>query len=277
VTSGSRVIEAIEVTEREHVIELALRQPPMNEIGTRMLADLERCLELVRVRAPRVLIVRSALESGFCAGADLRELHAGIRGKSYAELRPGLSSFLDRIHAVMNGLDTLPCTTIGVITGACFGGGFELALTLDVLIAEPTARFCFPELRLGIVPGFGGIPRLLREAPAPVARDLLLSGRSLGAKRARELGLVSQVVARGEGLTAARALGAQSSLFEPAAVRAAKQMMKQLPEAALAREKQVFLDLFADPKVERALAGFVSSDDMMPYQPGSSAMQPEGE
>jgi enoyl-CoA hydratase/carnithine racemase len=167
----------------------------------------------------------------------------------------------------MNRLDTLPCTTLGVIGGACFGGGFELALTLDVLIAEPSARFCFPELRLGIVPGFGGIPRLMREAPAGVVRDLLLSGRSLGVKRARELGLVSQTVATGQGLEVARALARQTALFAPDAVAAAKALMKQVPEAALAQEKEAFLRLFASPDVEHALARFVASEDVMPYQP----------
>jgi long-chain acyl-CoA synthetase len=114
----------------------------------------------------------------------------------------------------MDTLDMLPLTTIAVVHGVCFGGGFELALTCDMLIAEKSARFCFPELRLGIIPGFGGIPRLRRDVGNALIRDLLLSGRSIGAKKALAVGLVSQVVASGEGLDAARSLAAQSAKFD---------------------------------------------------------------
>ena len=90
-------------------------------------------------------------------------------------------SDFDRIHAVMNALDMLPMTTVGVVRGVCFGGGFELALTCDVLIAEKSARFAFPELRLGLIPGFGGIPRLRRDVGNALIRDLLLTGHGINA------------------------------------------------------------------------------------------------
>ena len=118
---------------------------------------------------------------------------------------------------VFDTLDTAPLTTIAAVHGVVFGGGFELALTADLVIADKTARFCFPELRLGLVPGFGGIPRLSRDCGNALVRDLLLSGRSLGAARAHELGLVSQLVPRGEALAAARQ---ELALAKAAAARA---------------------------------------------------------
>jgi enoyl-CoA hydratase/carnithine racemase len=153
------------------------------------------------------------------------------------------------------------------VHGACFGGGFELALTLDVLVADATARFCFPELRLGIIPGFGGIPRLAREVPNAVVRDLILTGRSMGAKRAAALGLVSQVVARGEAVTVARRTARQAALFEPGVVATAKAFMKPIPREQLAAEKQRFLKMFARTEVVDALRSFVERDDRMPYLP----------
>src|SRR5438046_7760286 len=77
----------------------------------------------------------------------------------------------------MNTIDAAPLTTIASVHGVVFGGGFELALVCDLIIADKMARFCFPELRLGLVPGFGGIPRLKRDLGNAVVRDLLLTGR----------------------------------------------------------------------------------------------------
>jgi len=254
-------------TERDGVFELRLATPPLNEIGREMLGALERCLEDIDRKRPRAVIVYSGLPRGFCAGADLRELHRAIEGRAYAEYRAELAAFIDRIHGVANRFDGLPCATIGAVHGTCFGGGFELALTLDVVVAETTARFCFPELRLGLVPGFGGIPRLAREVPNAVIRDLLLTGRSLGARRAYELGLVSQVVQRGEGLNVARDVAAQSARFAPEVVASAKAFMKPIPHDELEREKALFLSMFADGRVARALAEFDASTERMPYLP----------
>src|SRR5260370_36758472 len=96
--------------------------------------------------------------------------------EKYAGLR-GVREFLERIHSVMNVLDAAPLTTIAAVHGVTFGGGFELALGCDIMIADRMARFCFPELRLRLIPGFGGIPRLKRDLGQPVVRGLVLRGR----------------------------------------------------------------------------------------------------
>ena len=90
-----------------------------------------------------------------------------------------MREFLERIHRVMNAIDAAPLTTIAAVHGVTFGGGFELALVCDLIIADKMARFCFPELRLGLIPGFGGIPRLKRDLGNAVVRDLLLTGQKL--------------------------------------------------------------------------------------------------
>jgi len=255
------------------VYELELSEPPCNEIGTGMLDALERFVAEVRVSDARAVILHSTQPRGFSAGADLRQLHAAIQGREPVTYLGELRAFLDRIHALMDGLDELPQTTIGALHGVCFGGGFELALTCDLLVADRTTRFGFPELRLGLIPGFGGVPRLRREVSNAVIRDLLLSGRSINASRAHELGLVSQVVGKGEALAVARALAGQTALFDADVAARAKAFMKPIPKVELAAEKELFLSLVAHPRVERALAAFVARTDSMPYLPAQSSRE----
>lgn len=258
----------IETRFEDGVVELALCAPPINEIGEPMLEALERFvgeLDLERVKA---LILYSKMPGGFCAGADLRSLQARLtETRDIAERNAEIGRFIDRIHALMNRLDTLPLTTIGAIHGVCFGGGFELALTCDILIADKTARFCFPELRLGILPGFGGIPRLKRDVGNGVVRDLLLTGRSLNAKRAQSVGLVSQMVAQEKHLDAARATARQATRFDRDAMRTTKAFMKPIPYAELEAEKAHFKRLLLLPAAEAALTKFVESKDLRPYLP----------
>jgi enoyl-CoA hydratase/carnithine racemase len=176
-------------------------------------------------------------------------------------------AFLQRIHRAFDAIDAAPLVTVAAVHGVVFGGGFELALLADEIVADRTARFAFPELRLGLIPGFGGIPRLERDVGGAVLRDLLLSGRSLNAKRAHELGLISQVVAPGQAIEAARAAARQAARFDPAVIRAGKAFVKKVPRARLDEEIEVFLDLLRSPTVEAALSRFVHSTDVRPYLP----------
>lgn len=252
-------------TRSDGIYELILNAEPCNEIGTTLLAALERFLDEADGSDAHALIIASSNPRGFCAGADLREFYQGLMSRPIEEHEPGVRDFLDRIHSVMNRLDTLPMTTIGVVHKVCFGGGFELALTCDLLVAEKSARFAFPELRLGIIPGFGGIPRLKRDVGNAVVRDLLLTGRSINAKKAAAVGLVSQVVAKGEGLGVARLMAKQSARFDGDARRTCKEFMKPVPYEELEREKEHFLRLFQGPAVTAALRKFVESTDVRPY------------
>jgi enoyl-CoA hydratase/carnithine racemase len=133
----------------------------------------------------------------------------------------------------MDAIDQLPLTVIGALHGVVFGGGFELALACDLRIADQSTRFAFPELRLGLVPGWGGTYRLARETNVALLRDLLLTGRTLGAERAYQVGLVSQVVPRGEHKLAAQKMAEQCARFTRASIAAAKRLSKPLDRVAL--------------------------------------------
>ncbi len=253
----------------EGTIELILDRAPCNEIGLAVLAELERFVGVLPKLKDEAhaLIISSARTEGFCAGGDLRELFYLSQELPAQERLPGLRDFIERIHAVMNALDEAPFTTIAAVNGLTFGGGFELALTCDLIIADKMARFCFPELRLGLIPGFGGIPRLKRDLGNALVRDLVLTGRSINATRAQSAGIVSQVTAEGDVLRVARQTAAQLKKFDRGTALSAKRFIKPIPYDELRREIEIFCDLFMRPAVEKGLRKFVESKDALPYLP----------
>lgn len=250
-------------------VELTLDHAPCNEIGLAMLAELEQFIAALATLKDEAhaMIVSSARSEGFCAGGDLRELFRLSQELPPAQRLSGLRDFIERIHRVMNALDEAPFTTIAAVNGLTFGGGFELALTCDLIIADKMARFCFPELRLGLIPGFGGIPRLKRDLGNAAVRDLVLTGRSINAAKAQSAGIVSQVTAEGDALRIARETAAQLKKFDRNTALAAKRFIKPIPYDELRREIDIFCDLFMRPAVEKGLRKFVESKDALPYLP----------
>jgi enoyl-CoA hydratase/carnithine racemase len=254
---------------KDGVVEVALHREPCNELGFLALEEGEKFVDSLHELSgeAHALIIYSSLKPGFSAGSDLRELYQLLQSADPKELASGVRARVERAHAVLNALDAAPLTTIAVVHGVVFGGGFELALGCDLIIADKTARFCFPELRLGIIPAWGGIPRLKRDLGNAVVRDLLLTGRSFNATKMQQCGLVSQVVAEGEALRVARATAAQLGKFDRRTARAAKQFIKPIPCEELQREIDIFCELFTQPAVEAALKKFVESRDKQPYLP----------
>lgn len=256
-------------TTADATVELALHREPCNEIGSSTLTELEVFAAALQTleKEVRSVIIFSARAEGFCAGADLRELYHRSQALPPDKRLQQVREFLERIHRVMNALDAAPFTTIAAAHGVVFGGGFELALACDLIVADKTARFCFPELRLGLIPGFGGIPRLKRDLGNAVVRDLLLTGRSINAAKAQSVGLVSQVAGEGDALRIARATAAQVNKFDRDTAVAAKRFLKPIPQDELRQEIEIFCELFSRPAVEAGLRKFVESTDALPYLP----------
>jgi len=254
---------------REGVIELTLDHAPAYEIGSAMLSELEQFVAASSVLASEtsVCIISSARKSVFSAGADLRELYRGAAPLPEKERLASIRNFLQRIHAVLNALDAASFVTIAAVHGVCFGGGLELALACDIIIADKMARFAFPELRLGLIPGFGGIPRLKRDLGNAFVRDLLFTGRTVNAARAQAVGLVAQLAGEGEALRIARSTAAQITKFDAVTRAAAKKFIKPVPHEELRREIDLFCELFARPAVMAALKKFVEDSGPMPYLP----------
>lgn len=254
---------------RDGVVEITLDREPLNEIGTVMLGDLERFAAAIRALTPSTsaCVITSAQPGGFCAGADLKELYRGALPLPKAKRAAGVRRFLKRIHKVLNAIDEAPFVTFAAVHGLCMGGGLELALACDQIVADKMARFGFPELRLGLIPGFGGIPRLRRDVGNSFIRDLLFTGRTVKAESAQQAGLVSHLAGEGYALQVARSMAHQVTKFDADTRIAAKKFIKPIPRAELNKEIELFCKLFNRPPVMESLRRFVETDDPMKHLP----------
>jgi len=181
---------------KDGVIELALHRDPCNEIGSLTLEELEKfvsALERMQDNA-HTLILYSTLKSGFCAGADLRELYHGAQGMEKQAATRGVREFLQRIHKVMNTIDAAPLTTIAALNGHTVGGGLEIAMACDIRLAKENAgKIGLPEVNLGVLPGTGGTQRLARLVGKARAIELMVKGELFSFDRAKELGIVNEI------------------------------------------------------------------------------------
>jgi enoyl-CoA hydratase/carnithine racemase len=254
---------------RDSVVEVTLDHQPLNEIGTVMLADLETFVAAFDGLAPitSACIITSARPGGFSVGGDLKELYQTALPLPPRMRGAGIRKFLRRIHGVANAIDTAPFVTIAAVHGLCMGGGLELALVCDLIVADKMARFGFPELRLGFIPGFGGIPRLRRDVGNGFIRDLLFTGRTVKAESAHQAGLVSHLAGEGYALQVARSMAQQVTKFEAESRVAAKKFLKPIPYAELRKEIDLFARLFSRPEVMGRLRQFIESDDPMKHLP----------
>jgi enoyl-CoA hydratase len=167
------------------------RPGKLNALSTPMLEELDAAFQHAEADTEvRVVVLTGAGDKAFVAGADIEE---------YSRLdHAGFVAYQERSRRLFTRIDAFPKPVIGAINGYALGGGFEIALCCDVLIAARNARFGLPEGLLGLSPGGGGTQRLPRAVGPFVANDILLSGRRLTADEALTLGLVSMVVDQGE-------------------------------------------------------------------------------
>lgn len=246
---------------------LKLNQPPNNELGVGMINDLRNAIDKIIKKKPRSLIIYSTLENCFSSGADLKQFHEINTYKKINTLKKYflIRKFINIVHRLFNKLDCLPLISIVVIEGICFGGGLELALTGDFIIADRRARFAFPELRLGIIPAFGGIPRIERVVGNLYIRDLIFSGRTINANKASQIGLVTHLVAEGHAFQAAVSLSEQINKFDPSVVQIAKKFVKPFPNIRLNEEKKIFLGLSLRKEFSKSLKRYYDDKSNFPY------------
>jgi enoyl-CoA hydratase len=202
----------------------------------------------------RVIVLTGAGDKAFAAGADIREL--GTLDATQAE---ALSAAGARLTLLM---EQSPLVIIAAVNGHALGGGCELALAADFIYASERAVFGFPEVGLGVMPGFGGTQRLPRRIALGVARELLFSGALVNAERARELGLANAVVPHeellGKATDVARLIAAKAPLGVAATKRAVRRGMDVDLESALALESKEFGALFATEDAREGLAAFLA-------------------
>ncbi|MDL2336069.1 MAG: enoyl-CoA hydratase-related protein, partial [Chloroflexota bacterium] len=190
------------------------RPDVLNALDYRTIGELVEALEeLDRDESVRCVVITGAGERAFAAGADIKEM---------ADATPITMSVANNF-ARWERIRRVRVPLIAAVRGIALGGGCELAMACDMVVAADDAQFGQPEIKLGIIPGAGGTQRLTRALGKAKAMELILTGRNIGAAEALERGLVSQVVAREETLPAALALAAEVAAMPPLAVRAAKE------------------------------------------------------
>jgi 3-hydroxyacyl-CoA dehydrogenase/enoyl-CoA hydratase/3-hydroxybutyryl-CoA epimerase len=157
-----------------------------NTLSADVIEELDKVLAALESERPAGLVIRSAKKSGFIAGADVNEFRSASDPRT---VETGIS----RAHAVIDRLEALRIPSVAVIHGFCLGGGLEVALACQSRIAIDGARFGFPEVLLGLHPGLGGTARLTHLINPTQAMTLMLTGRTIDARRAKALGLVDAV------------------------------------------------------------------------------------
>lgn len=218
--SDQRFGEYVAVRRHGHVAELVLDRPKaMNAVSTEMARSIgAACAVLGADRDVRVTVLTSTHARAFCVGADLKERNS-LSDAELVRQRP-------TARAAYTGVLELPMPTVAAVHGFALGGGFELALSCDLIVADPTAVVGLPEVSVGVIPGGGGTQLLPRRVGAARAAELIFTARRLAAGEAHELGLVDQLVEEGADRTEALALASRIAANSPVGLRAAKRALR---------------------------------------------------
>jgi enoyl-CoA hydratase/carnithine racemase len=216
-----------------HVAEVIMNRPEaMNALSTDQLQQLgEAATELAADDQINVVIISSALDRAFCVGADLKER----RGFDENDLRRQRIVVQETFAALLK----VPVPMLAAVDGFALGGGCELALSCDLIIASATAVFGLPEVGLGLVPGGGGTQLLPRRIGLNKAADLVLTGRRIGAEEAMRIGLVDRLVPMGTARTTALQLAEEIATKSPISLRAAKRALRQGIDVDLGRGLEI--------------------------------------
>jgi enoyl-CoA hydratase len=229
------------------------RPESLNALDAPTLTALGRAVDEVRGRGPRCLIVTGAGDKAFVAGADIAAMSSMSAAEALEFSRLGQVAF--------GKLEDLPCPVIAAVNGFALGGGCELALACDFIIASDKAKFGQPEVKLGVVPGYGGTQRLARRVGPGIARELMYTGRMMLSEEALRVGLVNAVVPRRELMDKVIELARQIAAAGPRAVAAAKAVMRQSDgrplAAGLELEAQAFSECFGRTEQKEGMKAFL--------------------
>jgi enoyl-CoA hydratase/carnithine racemase len=222
--NGGEVSNLVETSRDDHVALLRLNRPEArNALSPEVMERIAAALETFDPDPEVHCIVIAGSEKVFAAGADIK----AMAERSFAEaLRHPAASFWRRLAAIKTPM-------IAAVSGYALGGGCELALACDMIVAAESAQFGQPEINLGIIPGGGGTQRLARVLGKQRAMELVLTGRRFGAEEAQALGLVNKVVADDAWLDESMALARAVAEQPPIASRLAKQAVLVAEETAL--------------------------------------------
>jgi enoyl-CoA hydratase/3-hydroxyacyl-CoA dehydrogenase len=241
----------VKLETRGNVAIAWIDNPPVNSMSGGLLGDFAKIHAAIADTPVRVLVIASANPMMFCAGAD-------IRGFTQVDTSSD-EGVTDAAHTLFRGIETSDLITIAAVNGIAYGGGCELAMACDVRLAARSALFGQPEVKLGIIPGFGGTQRLPRLVGTSQALEMNLIGDPIAAETAFEVGLVNRVVEDHElidtALAWARKLGGQA----PLAVAAIKKVSGNADlDAGIEAEKAAFAGVFASADAREGIGAFLA-------------------
>src|SRR5919199_1020882 len=245
--------EPLVLVERDDKIAVVLLNRPdaLNALSDELMDELVAQLtQLDRDESTRCIVL-GGNERAFAAGADIGELARSSAIDLYYQRR------VERWDAIRS----LWTPLVAAVSGFCLGGGCELAMSCDLIVASETAQFGQPETSLGIIPGAGGTQRLTRAVGKALAMDVILTGRRLTAQEALAAGLVSRVVAREAWLEEAKRVAREIAAKAPVATRLAKESVNRAYETSLAAgleaERRALYLAFASEDAREGLRAFV--------------------
>ncbi|HLO33773.1 MAG TPA: enoyl-CoA hydratase-related protein [Anaerolineales bacterium] len=244
--------EMILTETRGHVGLIRLNRPQaLNALNNQLMRELMDALEAFDKNEAVGAMVITGNEKAFAAGADIKEL----ADKSIQQM-------MDHDHiAVFGRIRTIQKPVIAAVSGWALGGGFEVALSCDMIIASESAKFGQPEINIGVIPGAGGTQRLTHTVGKAIAMEMILNDRKVTAQEAYQFGMVNRVVPVESYLEEALKLAEEIASRAPIAVRVAKKMINQAFERplsdGLAEEKQQFYNLFATEDQKEGMKAFV--------------------
>jgi enoyl-CoA hydratase len=244
--------ETILTETRGSVAIVTLNRPQaLNALNSTVMAELTAALATYDKDPAIAAVVLTGSEKAFAAGADIKEMQSIDFVDAY------VGDFISGWDAVASFRKPL----IAAVSGFALGGGCELAMMCDFIIASETAKFGQPEITLGVIPGLGGSQRLTRAVGKAKAMDLVLTGRMMDAAEAERAGLVSRVVESGKLMDEAVAAAEKIAAFPQAAVLMAKEAVNRSFETTLAEglrfERRMFHSLFATADQKEGMAAFV--------------------
>ncbi|GGN80916.1 enoyl-CoA hydratase [Nocardia rhizosphaerihabitans] len=244
--------ETILLERKNRVGWITLNRPKaLNALNTQVLDDIVAALDELERDDEIGAVVITGSAKAFAAGADIKEMQP----KSYMDM------FMDDFFARWDRLAQFRKPTVAAVAGYALGGGCELAMLCDILIAADTAQFGQPEIKLGVIPGIGGSQRLTRAVGKAKAMDLVLTGRNMGAEEAERAGLVSRIVPADDLLDTAAEVAETIAAKSLPVTMIAKEAVNRSFETTLAEgirfERRVFHSLFAIEDQKEGMNAFV--------------------
>ncbi len=244
---------SVELTRVEAFALIRLNRPEaLNALSFALIRDLGEAIDAAARTDARALLIIGAGEKAFCAGADIRELTGRdlMAQKRGAEL--GQATFAK--------LDALPFPSVAIVNGFAFGGGLELALACTFRLATANAKLGLPEIKLGLVPGYGGTQRLPRVVGEARALEMILTGRTIDAATAHTWGLVSRIV-EGDALAAGIAFAREFSGYSLPVLGLAREAVQRALSVPLSEGLRIEADLstlaYRTKDAEEGMAAFM--------------------